>query len=198
MNKLFQNIFLKKDKLYSKGKFLEEWNPYKSKLAAAILHNLKNFPIKKNNTILYLGAAHGTTISHISNIVGNGIIYGVEISEKVILKLVELSKKKTNIVPLLEDARFPENYGWIGNVDIIYEDIAQRDQISIFKRNSVFLKKKGYFLIALKARAIDSIRDVKEIYKESLDELRKDFKIIEVVELEPYERDHLFIVGQKI
>jgi fibrillarin-like pre-rRNA processing protein len=194
---IFHGVYKKGNGLYTKGKNLEEWNPYKSKPAAAILNSLQNFPVKKGQKILYLGAAHGTTISHFSNIVGdNGILYGVEVSTKIISKLVEKVKKKKNVVPLLEDARFPENYGWIGKVDLVYEDIAQRDQVSILKRNRVFLKENGIIVVALKAKAIDSVKEVKEIYKEAIKELSEYFEIIETIDLEPYEHDHLFIVGK--
>ncbi len=197
MKQIFSGVYKKGSNLYTKGKNLDEWNPYKSKPAAAILNGLQNFPVKKGQKILYLGAAHGTTISHFSNIVGEkGIIYGVEVSDKIILKLIDKVRKKKNIVPILEDARFPENYGWVGKVDLVYEDIAQRDQVQILKKNKVFLKEKGIILIALKAKAIDSVREVKEIYREVIEELSKDFEIIETIDLEPYEHDHLFIVGR--
>ena len=194
---LFHNVYRKDDKLYTKGRKLEEWNPHKSKPASAIMNGLRNFPVKKGQKILYLGAAHGTTVSHFSDIVENdGRIYAIEVSGKIIDKLVENVRKKSNVIPLLEDAKFPENYGWIGKVDLVYEDIAQRDQTTILKKNKVFLKKGGLIAIALKAKAIDSIRDVKDIYKEAIKELSEDFEIIETVDLEPYEHDHLFIVGR--
>lgn len=197
MKQIFSGVYKKGNNLYTKGKNLEEWNPYKSKPAAAILNGLQNFPVKKGQKILYLGAAHGTTISHFSNIVGEkGIIYGVEVSDKIISKLIDKVRRKKNVVPILEDARFPENYGWIGKVDMVYEDIAQRDQVQILKKNKVFLKEKGIILIALKAKAIDSVREVKEIYREVIEELSKDFEILETIDLEPYEHDHLFIVGK--
>ena len=196
MEEIFPGVYKENGNLYTKDENFEPWNPFVSKPAAAILKGLKNFPLRKGMKILYLGAAHGTTVAHFSNILGEGIIYAVEFSSKVIQKLLEKAKNKENIVPLLEDARFPENYGWIGKVDLIYQDIAQRDQILILKRNSVFLKKDGYFMLALKAKAIDSVRDVKEIYSEALKELSKNFEILETINLEPYEKDHLFILGK--
>ena len=195
MEELFPGIYSRKDKLATKGKGLEVWNPYISKPAAAIIKGLKNFPLKKGQKVLYLGAAHGTTASHFSNIIENGIIYAVEFSNKVIPDLLKKSKLKTNIVPILEDARFPESYGWVGKVDLLYIDIAQRDQVEILKRNTIFLKEGCYFMMALKAKAIDSVRNVEEIYAEVLKDMKGDFKIIETIELEPYERDHLFIIG---
>ncbi|MCK4428734.1 MAG: fibrillarin-like rRNA/tRNA 2'-O-methyltransferase [Candidatus Aenigmarchaeota archaeon] len=194
---VFPGVYKKKDKLFTKGKGMDEWNQCKSKPAAAILNGLQNFPVKKGQTILYLGAAHGTTIVHFSNLIGSkGILYGVEVSGRVIPKLIEKTKRKGNVIPMLEDAKYPENYGWVGKVDLIYEDIAQRDQVAILKRNKKFLKENGFAVIALKAKAIDSVKEVKEIYKEAVEEMSKDFEIIETIDLEPYEHDHLFIVGK--
>ncbi|MBN2095583.1 MAG: fibrillarin-like rRNA/tRNA 2'-O-methyltransferase [Candidatus Aenigmarchaeota archaeon] len=198
MKPIFPGVLRENQKLFTKGKSKEYWDPYSSKPAAAIMKGLNNFPVKEGQTILYLGAAHGTTISHFSNIVGEkGRIYGVEVSEKVIPDLLKKARAKQNIIPLVEDARFPENYGWIGPVDLVYEDIAQKDQVAILKRNAqMFLKEGGIVVLALKAKAIDSVRSVKEICQEAVREMEDTFEIIETVELDPYERDHLFIVAK--
>jgi fibrillarin-like pre-rRNA processing protein len=196
---IFPGVVKKGNKIYTKakGEKIEYWDPYSSKPSAALMNGLQNFPVKPGQKILYLGAAHGTTISHFSNIVGiDGRIFGVEVSGKVIGELLKKAGRKKNIFPILEDAHYPEKYGWIGKVDLIYEDIAQRDQIAILKRNAVLLKEGGFVAIALKAKAIDSVRDVKEIYKEAVAELSEMFEIIETVVLDPFERDHLFIVGR--
>lgn len=46
------------------------WNPYRSKIAAAVLGGVKDIYIKPGTKVLYLGAASGTTVSHVSDIVG--------------------------------------------------------------------------------------------------------------------------------
>ncbi len=46
------------------------WNPFRSKLAAAILGGIDQIHIKPGSKVLYLGAASGTTVSHVSDIVG--------------------------------------------------------------------------------------------------------------------------------
>lgn len=46
------------------------WNPFRSKLAAAILGGIDQIHIKPGAKVLYLGAASGTTVSHVSDIVG--------------------------------------------------------------------------------------------------------------------------------
>jgi fibrillarin-like rRNA methylase len=46
------------------------WNPFRSKLAAAIVGGIENLWIAPGNKVLYLGAASGTSVSHVSDIVG--------------------------------------------------------------------------------------------------------------------------------
>lgn len=175
-----------------------EWIPFRSKLCAAIKKKIKFFPFDTGTKVLYLGAGSGTTISHISDIVGkDGIIYAVEISEKPMQDLVALAELRGNIVPILADARIVEKYENIvlDNVDVIYEDVADPDQIKILIRNAEkFLKPNGFLEIAIKSQSIDVIRSPKEIYQECLKELGKKFEILDKVELEPYERAHLFVV----
>jgi len=51
------------------------WDPFRSKLAGAILKGLKDNPIKQSTRVLYLGASTGTTVSHVSDIIGNKGIF---------------------------------------------------------------------------------------------------------------------------
>jgi len=175
-----------------------EWIPFRSKLCAAILKKIKFFPFQKGTKVLYLGAGSGTTISHISDIIGKeGIIYAVEISERPLRDLVSLAEIRQNIVPILADARLVETYENIvvERVDTIYEDVADPDQIKILIRNAKkFLKTDGFLEIAIKSQSINAIRPPKEIYKECLEELEKNFEILDKVELDPYQKDHLFVV----
>jgi fibrillarin-like pre-rRNA processing protein len=181
-----------------KGVEYREWIPFRSKLCAAIKKKIKFFPFKKGTKVLYLGAGSGTTISHISDIIGKeGIIYAVEISERPLRDLVSLAEIRQNIVPILADARLVETYENIvvERVDTIYEDVADPDQIKILIRNAKkFLKTDGFLEIAIKSQSISSIKPPKEVYAECLKELEKHFEILDKVELDPYEKDHLFVV----
>jgi len=185
-----------------KEKEYREWVPFRSKLCAAIKKGIKIFPFKKGSKILYLGAGSGTTISHISDIIGKeGIIYAVEISERPLRDLVELAEIRKNIVPILADARLPETYEnlILEKVDVIYEDVADPDQIKILVKNSEkFLKQGGIAEIAIKSQSISSTKPPKEVYKECLEELGKHFEILDKVELNPYEKFHLFVVLKKV
>jgi len=174
------------------------WDYFRSKPAAAIKKGLEEFPIKKGMKILYLGVASGTTASHFSDIVGkDGIIYGVEIAERVLRELITHAEKRGNIITILADARKPEEYTNIilEKVDLVYEDVADPDQIEILIRNSEkFLKDDGCAMIAIKSQSIDVTKPPQQIYKQCLQKLKEKFKIIEQLELDPYEKGHLFVV----
>ncbi len=178
------------------GEEYRTWNPEKSKAAAALERGIKNFPIKKSSKILYLGIAQGQTASYFSDIIGNdGIIYGVEFSARAVSDLVMACEKRGNIVSIKADARKPEDYSWVEKVDVIYEDVADSEQVAIFLRNAgAFLKKTGYAMIAIKARSIDVTKDPKEIFKDSLAAIKEKMEIVDYVTLDPFEGDHAFIV----
>lgn len=135
------------------------WNPYRSKIAAAVIGGISQTGIFPGARVLYLGAASGTTVSHVSDIVGpEGIVYAVEFSHRVGRDLVNMSKKRPNIIPIIHDARKPNDYRFlVGLVDVVFADVAQPDQARIIADNShMYLKNGGHFLISLKANCIDS------------------------------------------
>lgn len=183
-----------------RGAEYREWVPNRSKPAAAIMKNLKNFPIKKGSKILYLGIAQGTTSSHFSDIIGfDGAIYGIEISERAIRELLPVAEERKNIIPILGDARKPETYESMitDQIDVVYEDVADADQCEILIRNAKkFLKQGGFAMIAIKARCIDVTKNPDKVFEEAKKKLKEYFEIIEAVRLEPYEMDHEFIVAK--
>ncbi|MEM0293223.1 MAG: fibrillarin-like rRNA/tRNA 2'-O-methyltransferase [Saccharolobus sp.] len=183
-----------------KGIEYREWNAFRSKLAGAILKGLKYNPIKKGSKVLYLGAASGTTISHVSDIIENkGNVYGVEFSPRVVRELLLVAQRRPNIFPILSDARFPQNYkGLVETVEVLYVDIAQPDQTDIAIYNAqFFLKSNGYILLVIKARSIDVTKDPKEIYKAEVEKLENaNFDIIQIINLDPYDKDHSIVLGK--
>ncbi|USS40449.1 fibrillarin-like rRNA/tRNA 2'-O-methyltransferase [Thermococcus aggregans] len=176
------------------------WNPNRSKLAAAILNGLKNFPIKPGTTVLYLGIASGTTASHVSDIIGwEGKIFGVEFSPRVLRELVPLVEERRNIIPILGDATKPEEYrALVTKVDVIFEDVAQPTQAKILIDNAkAYLKRGGYGMISIKSRSIDVTKEPEEVFREVEKELSEYFEVVERISLEPYEKDHALIVVRK-
>ncbi|KAJ5075811.1 rRNA/tRNA 2'-o-methyltransferase fibrillarin-like protein [Anaeramoeba ignava] len=175
------------------------WNPFRSKLAAAILGGVDNIWIKPGCKLLYLGAASGTTVSHCSDIVGpDGIVYAVEFSKRSGRDLITVANKRKNIIPIIEDARHPLKYRMICSmVDVIFADIAQPDQARIVIHNAEqYLKNGGHFIISIKANCIDSTISPEAVFAGEIDKLKEaNLKPKEQVTLEPYERDHAVVIG---
>jgi fibrillarin-like pre-rRNA processing protein len=179
------------------------WEAFRSKLAAAILKGLQTVPITPGNRVLYLGAASGTTPSHVSDIVGEeGHVYCVEFASRSIRELVNnVAAYRPNMSPFFEDARFPEKYAMFipGKVDCVYCDIAQPEQAKLLADNAdVFLKPDGWVMLAVKAQSIDVTKDPAAIYKLEAKVVKKrGFNIKEIVRLEPYDKAHAMIVAQR-
>jgi fibrillarin-like pre-rRNA processing protein len=175
------------------GEF-REWIPSRSKLSAMFMKGYV-IEIKPNWKVLYLGAASGTTVSHVADIVDEGIVYAVEYSAKPFAKFLELAKERKNIIPLLQDASKPWKYsGVVEKVDFIYQDIAQKNQIEIFEDNArFFLKEEGEGVIMVKARSIDSTAEPEEVFRQVIRRLKENFKVIAHGSLEPYHKDHIYV-----
>lgn len=175
------------------------WNPFRSKLAAAIMGGVDAIHMPPGSRVLYLGAASGTTVSHVSDIVGpEGLVYAVEFSHRSGRDLLNVAKKRTNIIPIIEDARHPLKYRMlVGMVDTIFADVAQPDQARIVSLNAQhFLKNGGHFVISIKASCIDSTAQPEAVFASEVKKLQADkLKPQEQLTLEPYERDHAVVVG---
>jgi len=175
------------------------WNPFRSKIAAAVVGGIENIWIKPGSKVLYLGAASGTTVSHVSDIVGPaGVVYAVEFSPRSGRDLLNMAQKRINVIPIIEDARFPARYRMlVGMVDVIFADVAQRDQARILAMNAHhFLKNGGHFVISIKANCIDSTIAAEYVFASEVNKLKQEqFKPREQITLEPYERDHAVVVG---
>ena len=176
------------------------WNIFRSKLGAAIINGIENIYMKPGSKVLYLGAANGTTISHVSDLIGeDGIVYGVEISKRSGRDLINMAKKRTNLVPIIDDARKPYKYRFLIPclVDCIFADVAQPDQARIIGINAEhFLKDKGGFVFSIKANCVDSTLEPEVVFANQIKVL-KSFGLYakEQVTLEPYERGHAVVSG---
>lgn len=188
------NVYGEKLILYKKEEY-RLWDAFRSKLAASLLKGLQDFPIKKGLKILYLGASTGTTISHISDIIGDsGVIFAIESSMRVARELIEnVADKRENIIPIIEDARKPNLYfSTYGEVDIVYCDIAQPDQTDIAINNCYrYLKDQGKILLVIKTRSIDVTQDPKQVILHESEKLQNNsFTIEQILTLDPYDKDH--------
>jgi len=175
------------------------WTPRRSKLGAAIQKGITQMPIQPGSRVLYLGAASGTTVSHCSDIVGaEGVVYAVEFSARTARGLVQLAQTRENIVPIVDDARYPERYASVvgGPIDVIYQDLAQPDQARIlFDNIKRFCSFGAWGMIAIKARSIDSTSSVDDIFSQEIALLDEyGLEVVENIDLSPLEKDHRFVV----
>jgi len=176
------------------------WDPFRSKLAAVIMNGLEVFPFHDKSSVLYLGVSTGTTVSHISDIVGpQGIIFGVEHSSRVARDFLDrVASHRKNIIPILQDARQPQQYFSVySKVDVVYVDIAQPDQTDIAIANcKMFLKFSGYLFLVIKTRSIDVTKAPKKIIENEKNKLNENFEIIQVIDLSPYDKDHAMVIAK--
>ncbi len=185
-------------KVKVKSKYYRVWDPFRSKLASSVLEGLPTVPLREGDSVLYLGAANGTTASHVSDIVGtSGVVYCVEFSPTPFGDLLRLAEKRTNIFPILADARYPLQYTlMVGGVDVLYCDLAQPHQEEIARENaSHFLRPGGHLLHAVKASSQDSSLPPRQVYNEAVTELSTRFKILATVNIERYQKNHAFVWG---
>jgi len=176
------------------------WDAYRSKLAASILKGIGEMPIRPGDKVLYLGAASGTTASHVSDIVGeDGFVFCVEFAPRVIQDLINnVCVHRPNMSPILADARLPYLYAHlVSQVDVIYCDIAQPEQAKVLADNAdLFLRDGGHIMLAIKARSIDVTKKPSELYRREVEVLEeRGFEIEDRVHLEPFDKDHAMVVA---
>ncbi|TQD26771.1 fibrillarin-like rRNA/tRNA 2'-O-methyltransferase [Methanolobus vulcani] len=178
-----------------------QWDPSRSKLGAMVLKNF-DIPLETDSTVLYLGAASGTTVSHVSDILTDGLVYAVEFSPRTMRDLIQLCDQRPNIIPILADANKPQSYAHIvEKVDVVFQDVAQPNQAEIAVFNSkYFLEEHGHLMLSIKSRSIDTVASPKKIFKEEVRKLESgfdiEFEVLERKELEPFHEDHLGLVAQ--
>ena len=210
MKEIFPGIFKNGNKIYTKnlgrgrvyGEQLvgdkREWEPTRSKLGAAIVNGMKEMPIKNGSIVLYLGASTGTTISHVSDILGrDGFVYGIEFAERVIRSLFDLADERKNIAAVKADARKME-YKWVEECNAVICDVADPQETQIAIRNcDEFMKKGGYLLLSVKSQSIDVTKNPKEVYEQEKNKLRDaGFEVVQMINLEPHEEKHCMIVAK--
>lgn len=184
-----------------KGIEYREWDPYRSKLAALLLENpISNF-LSEDINCLYLGASSGTTVSHLSDIAKSGVIYSVEFAERSIRQLIQNTSRRKNIIPILDDARYPQNYAKsiFSSIDLIYQDVSQPNQAEIALTNcNYYLKENGLLIIAIKSQSIDSIQKSEVVYAQEKKVLEKaGYNILESINIHKYAANHIVLIVKR-
>ena len=181
----------------SDGEEYRTWDSKRSKLASAILSGLTCDFLKEDTRVLYLGASTGTTVSHVSDIVKDGIIYAVEYSPASLKALIQLAEQRPNIAPILGDARYPGNYAdFVSEVDVVYADVAQPTQAELFIKNiDFFLRPKGTGFIAIKTKSISQVKTFDEIINEVKQELiNNGLEVKALLDITSFHKEHAVIV----
>lgn len=172
------------------------WDPYRSKLAA-LYYTGTGVELTADMRVLYLGAANGTTVSHVADYVE--VVYAVEFAPRPMQDLLEVARRRKNIVPIMADAARPEQYApLVETVDVLYQDVAQPDQAMIAIRNCAYLKSRGLLILMLKTRSVDVRKEPVEVFRDTIAVLdAAGLSVQESVWLVPYHHDHAAIVCTK-
>ncbi len=184
--------------IHEDGVDWREWNPFRSKLAAGLCSGLKDLTIAPGQTVLYLGSAEGTTVSHVSDLVGEeGVVVGVDISPQAMRSFTRLTESRSNILPLLADANHPEELAKeLGDfsADVIIQDVAQKNQADIFLKNwKVFAHSASQGFLIIKSRSIDFSMDPSRVVAKELVTIKKHASVEQVVDLGNFERSHFLL-----
>jgi len=170
------------------------WDPRRSKVAAMLDRELK-LGLSSGDTVLYLGAAAGTTVSHIADVVGP--TYAVEFAARPMRELVRVATDRSNLFPLLKDAREPETYAHVveADIDVLVQDVATRGQATVAHRNREFLRDGGRLVLAIKARSEDVTADPDTVFDQVIADLESTYEILETASLDPQHADHLAVIA---
>ncbi|RLM90146.1 fibrillarin-like rRNA/tRNA 2'-O-methyltransferase [Halobellus sp. Atlit-38R] len=171
------------------------WDAGRSKLGAMLELGM-DLGIDGDDGVLYLGAASGTTVSHVADFAGP--TYAVEFAPRPTRDLVGVAEPRPNLFPLLKDAREPETYAHVveSDLDCLIQDVATRGQATVALRNREFLAPDGRLLAAFKARSEDVLSDPAEVFDDVLAELRAGYEILETQRLDRFHDDHLAVVAE--
>jgi fibrillarin-like pre-rRNA processing protein len=172
------------------------WDAGRSKLGA-MLESGMEIDLTDGDSVLYLGAASGTTVSHVADFAGP--TYAVEFAPRPMGDLLDVAAARTNLFPLLKDARKPDTYSHIveSDLDLLVQDVATRGQASVAVDNARFLAEDGQLLLAIKARSEDVTAAPEAVFDAVCAELTATYEIVDRQRLDPYHDDHLGVVARK-
>lgn len=170
------------------------WDPHRSKLGAMLEIGLDT-GLETGDGVLYLGAASGTTVSHVADVAGP--TYAVEFAPRPLRDLLTVVEARPNLFPLLADARQPETYAHVveSELDVLMQDVATTGQARVANQNAAFLDPDGRLVLAIKARSEDVTRDPDAVFDESISTLQSTYEIVETASLDPYHEDHLGVIA---
>jgi fibrillarin-like pre-rRNA processing protein len=171
------------------------WDAGRSKLGAMLELGLDT-GLAGGESVLYLGAASGTTVSHVADFCGP--TYAVEFAPRPARDLVTVAADRGTLFPLLKDARKPSTYAHVveSELDVVIQDVATRGQARVAARNRQFLRDDGRLLAAIKARSEDVTADPDDVFDRVLGDLRERYEVLETARLDRYHDDHFAVVAR--
>jgi fibrillarin-like pre-rRNA processing protein len=171
------------------------WDPTRSKLGAMLELGVET-GLAGGDHVLYLGAASGTTVSHVADVCGP--TYAVEFAPRPARDLLTVAADRPNLFPLLKDARRPGQYAHVveADLDAVIQDVATRGQAAVATRNARFLAPDGRLVLAVKARSEDVTAEPGAVFDEVLDELGAAYEVLATTRLDRYHDDHLAVVAR--
>lgn len=180
------------------GRALRAWGPARSKLSAALGAGWEGPLPREGQRWLYLGAATGTTASHVADLVGpTGAVFAVEKSARPFQKLLALAQRWENLRPLFADARsLPADSYAPSLVDGLYADLPQPDQVEIVLRCAQrFVKEPGCVLMALKTASMGRELSAPAHLEAAEMQLARFLTLERTVRLAPWHRGHYLVGG---
>ena len=171
------------------------WDVRRSKLGAMYDRGMDP-GLENGDGVLYLGAASGTTASHVADVAR--VVYAVEFAARPMRDLVTVAETRPTLIPLLADARNPESYAHVveADLDLVVQDVATRGQARVARANRTFLADDGRLCAVIKARSEDATADPETIFETALSELRETYRILDTERLDPHHTDHLAVVAR--
>jgi len=171
------------------------WDTRRSKLGAMLDRGIET-GLRGGERVLYLGAAAGTTVSHVADFAGP--TYAVEFAPRPAADLIDVADKRSRLFPLLKDARRPETYAHVveADLDAIVQDVSTRGQAAVALANRQFLAEDGRLIAAIKARSEDATSDPRSVFDDAIDALAEGYAIETTDRLDSTHPDHLAVVAR--
>lgn len=171
------------------------WSVDRSKVAGMLERSMP-LEVGPDSRVLYLGAASGTTVSHVADVVAH--TYAVEFAARPARDLLDVARERDSLYPLLADARQPTQYAHVveSDLELVIQDVATRGQAAVALANRQFLADDGQLALAIKARSEDVAREPEDVFESVLEELETGYEIVETAHLEPHHVDHLAVIAR--
>ena len=168
--------------------FYHIWDPYSSKLAAAIFNGLEIFPFINNSKILYVTDFPNYTFMHLSNLVNTDGMVFLNEPEKSINSNNKLVSQLKNL-KIIDDI---ESFNILQELDVVLIDVDFNFSKEILETITNFLKKNAFIFLTQKT---EMVNEENNIFKE---EFSIKYDIIQKINLTDFFKDLTMIIAKKL